>query len=39
MCKVEIRRSDVFISDVQNEIGKAVQCKISGYGKSFSVHW
>lgn len=39
MCKVEVRRSDVFISDVQNEISKAVQCKISGYGKAFSVHW
>ena len=39
LCKVEVRRSDVFIGDVQEEICKQVQCKISGYGKTFTVHW
>lgn len=38
-CKIEIRRSDVFVSDVQTEICKMVQCKVTGYGKTFTVHW
>lgn len=38
-CKVEVKEKDVFLTDVQGEILKRVQCKISGYGKSFSVSW
>ena len=39
LCKVEVRRSDVFVCDVQSEICKMVQCKITGYGKTFTVRW
>lgn len=39
VCKVRIKQKDVFISDVQNEIAKRVQCRFRGRGKSFSVIW
>lgn len=39
LCKVEIKQKDVFITDVQEEIAKRVQCRFSGYGKSFNVSW
>jgi hypothetical protein len=38
-CKVELKQKDVFITDVQDEIAKRVQCRFSGYGRSFTVTW
>lgn len=37
--KFVIKRKDVSISDVQDEIAKRVQCRFIGYGKSFTVTW
>lgn len=38
-CKIEIKQKDIRIADVQEEIAKRVQCRFSGYGKSFTVTW
>ena len=38
-CRIEIKQRDVFVSDVQCEIAKRVECRFNGYSKSFTVTW
>lgn len=38
-CRVVINATDVYVTDVQEELHKRVHCKMTGYGKTFSVKW